>query len=50
MCSGSEAGPYLRLIDSFITQLTAQGISRTCNESKEEEEDLLESGLFDKPL
>ena len=39
MCSGSEAGPYLRLIDSRITQLKDQGPSRTCNESKEEEED-----------
>jgi len=29
----------LRLIDSCITQLKAQGPSRTCNESKEEEED-----------
>ena len=38
MCSGSEAGSYLRLIDSCITQLKAQGLSRTCNESKEEEE------------
>ena len=28
----------LRLIDSCITQLKAQGPSRTCNESKEEEE------------
>ena len=37
MCSGSEAGSYLRLIDSCITQLKAQGPSRTCNESKEEE-------------
>ena len=37
MCSGSEAGSHLRLIDSFITQLKAQGPSRTCNESKEEE-------------
>ena len=36
MCSGSEAGSYLRLIDSCITQLEAQGPSRTCNESKEE--------------
>ena len=26
----------LRLIDSCITQLKAQGLSRTCNESKEE--------------
>ena len=37
MCCGTEAGSYLRLIDSFITQLKAQGPSRTCNESKEEE-------------
>jgi len=29
---------YLRLMDSCITQLKAQGPSRTCNESKEEEE------------
>ena len=35
---GSEAGSYLRLIDSCITQLKAQGPSRTYNESKEEEE------------
>ena len=34
-----DAGSYLRLIDSRITQLQAQGPSRTCNESKEEEED-----------
>jgi len=38
MCSGSEAGSYLRLIDSCITQIKAQGPSRTCNESKEKEE------------
>ena len=37
MCSGSEAGSYLSLKDSCITQLTAQGPSRTCNESQEEE-------------
>jgi len=37
-CSGSEAGSCLRLIDSYITQLKAQGPSRTCDESKEEEE------------
>jgi len=37
MCCGSEAGSYLRRIDSCITQLKAQGPSRTCNESKEEE-------------
>ena len=35
---GSKAGSYLRLIDSCFTQLKAQGPSRTCNESKEEEE------------
>ena len=38
ICSGSEAGSYLRLIDSCITQLNAQG-SGNCNESKEEEEE-----------
>ncbi len=38
ICSGSEAGSYLRLIDACITQLRAQGTSRTCNESKEEED------------
>jgi len=37
--SGSEVGSYLRLIDSYFTQLDAQGPSRTCNESKEEEAD-----------
>ena len=31
-CSSSEAGSYLRRIDSCITQLKAQGPSRTCNE------------------
>jgi len=35
----AEAGSYLRLIDSCITQLTAQGPFRTCNESKAEEEE-----------
>ena len=35
---GSEAGSYLRFIDSCITQLRAQGPARTCNKSKEEEE------------
>jgi len=38
MCSGSEAGSYLRLIDSCITQFKAQGPSWTCNESREDEE------------
>jgi len=37
--TSSEEGSYLRLIDSCITQLKAQGPSRTCNESKEEEEE-----------
>ena len=35
-----ETGTYLRHIDSCITQLKAQGPSRTCNESKQEEEDI----------
>jgi len=35
---GTEAGSYLRLMDSCISQLKAQGPSRTCNESKEEED------------
>ena len=34
----SAAGSYVRLVDSCITQVEAQGPSRTCNESKEEEE------------
>jgi len=38
LCCGTQAGSYLRLIDSCITQLKAQG-PRTCNESKEEEEE-----------
>ena len=37
MCNGSEAGSYLRFIDSRISLLKAQGLSRICNESKEEE-------------
>jgi len=39
MCCGNEAGSCLRLIDSCITQLQAQGPSGICNESKEEEKD-----------
>ena len=39
LCSGSEADSYLRLVDPCITELKAQGPSRTCNESKEEEEE-----------
>ena len=42
MCCGTEAGSYLRLTDSFITQLKAQGPSRTCDESKEE--DIIHAG------
>ena len=52
---GSEAGSYLRLIDSFITQIKTQGPSRTCNESKEEEEKKgmmmgMGSGVCDRPV
>jgi len=32
-------GSYVRLIDACITQLKAQETSRTCNESKEQEEE-----------
>ena len=39
MCCGNEAGSYLRLVDSCITQLKAQGPARACDESKEEEEE-----------
>ena len=35
----TEAGSYLRLVDFHITQLKAQGPSRFCNESEEEEEE-----------
>ena len=38
MCSGSEAGSYLRLIESCITQLKAEGLG-SFNESKKEEEE-----------
>ena len=38
LACGNEAGSYLRLKDSCITQLEAQGPSRTCNKSKEERE------------
>ena len=40
----AEAGSYLRLIDFCITQLKAQRPSRTCNESKEEEEEAHQCG------
>ena len=39
MRCANGAGSYLRLIDSCITQLKARGLSRTCNESEEEEEE-----------
>ena len=38
MCCGNEEGSDLKLVDSCITQLKAQGYSRTCNERKKEEE------------
>jgi hypothetical protein len=41
----TEAVSSLRLIDSCITQLNAQGPSRTCNESKEEAEEAGASSL-----
>ena len=44
-CSASKVGSYLRLLDSFVTQFKAQGPSRTCNESKEEEEKKMPSAL-----
>jgi len=43
-----EAGSYLRLIDSCITQLKAQGPSMTCNTNEKEEEDLLEDVAEEK--
>ena len=42
MCSGFKASSYLRLVDSRITQLEAQGRLRTCNESREEEKDTVQ--------
>jgi len=38
-CRVTEAGSYLRLIGSCVTQLKVKGPSGTCNESKEEEEE-----------
>ena len=37
LCLRATRSSYLRLIDACITQLKAQGLSRTCHESKEEE-------------
>ena len=45
MCCGTEASSCLRRIDYCITQLEAQIPSRTCNESKEEEEGATASSL-----
>ena len=50
MFSGSDAGSYLRLIDSCITQLKAQGPFRNCNESKEEEVAVAEAEGVDRVL
>ena len=47
MCCGNEAGSYLRLIDSCFTQIKAQGPSRTCHESKDEEEEFRPRGIRD---
>ena len=41
----TEAVSHLRLTDSCITQLRAQGPSRTCNESTEEGEGLAQDHL-----
>ena len=49
MCSGSEAGSYLVLIDSCITHRKAQGLSGTCSESKEEEEKLQYLAAIERP-
>jgi hypothetical protein len=46
ICSGSEEGSYLRRIDSCIPQRKAQGPSRTCNESKEEEAAFMEDAYL----
>jgi len=35
-----EAGSYSRLINSCFTQLQAQGPTRTCNENKEQDEEV----------
>ena len=40
--SGSEAGSFLRRMDSCITQLEVQGPSRTCYDGKEDEEEEVE--------
>ena len=41
---------YLRLIDSCITQLKAQGPSRTCNQSKEEGSSETHAGAYGRHI
>ena len=48
-CSASEAGSYLRLIDSCFTQLQAHGPSKTCEGSKDEEEQSQRTGYERRP-
>jgi len=49
-CSYSQVSGGLGLIDSCITQLKAQGPSRTCNESEEEDEEGFRGVLFEALL
>jgi len=47
----TKAGSYLRLVDFCITEVKAQGPSRTCNESEEEEaEYILDRNYSEHPL
>jgi hypothetical protein len=50
ICSGAEAGSYLRLTDACITQRKAQEHPRTCNENQEEEKwkDLIAVSVHDE--
>ena len=50
MWCGTEAGSCLRRIDSCITQRKAQEPSRTCNESKEEEEEVSTANARAPPM
>ena len=45
----TEAGSYLSLVDSCITQLEAQKPSRTCNESKKKERSQAYVAGFEEP-
>jgi len=38
-CCGYRGGLVFKVLNSCITELMAQGTSRTCNESKEEKEE-----------